>query len=57
MAPLFPGRRTRASRATMPLGAHIPADDLYVQLRHAQYVASFNWAQSVVADNLYDNYL
>lgn len=56
-APLFPGRRTRASRATLPLGTHTPADDVDAQLRHAQYVASFNWAQPVVADNLYDNYL
>lgn len=56
-APLFPGRRTRVSRATMPVGTHTPADDVDAQLRHAQYVASFNWAQPVVADNLYDNYL
>ena len=56
-APLFPGRRTRASRATMPLGTYTPADDVDVQLRRAEYVASFTWAQPVVADNLYDDYL
>ena len=58
-APLFPGRRTRASRTAAPydsLSATSVGEE-EAQLRHAEFIASFDWGHPVVADNLYDNYL
>jgi integrase len=49
-APLFPGRFARTAVAHSPTAA--PTD-----LARAEFIAGFNWAEPVNADNLYDNYL
>ena len=60
-APLFPGRKKRlaTSAARVPVPSFdAPPDpgDIDAQLRHAEFVASFDWTQPIVVDNLYHNY-
>jgi integrase len=49
-APLFPGRFARKAVAHSP--TVVPAE-----LERAEFIARFNWAEPVSADNLYDHYL
>lgn len=49
-APLFPGRFARKAVAHGPAG--VPTE-----LERAEFIAGFNWAEPVNADNLYDHYL
>lgn len=60
-APLFPGRKVRlatsAARVPAPSFAVTPdPDDIDAQLRHVDFVTSFDWTKPIVVDNLHHNY-